>query len=79
MEAQSQKSSFYKIKINKSDSELINTFLFSPKIYRFTNTVSVCGFLNFPLNWSNWELPKKLHKKNLEIISFTTTEIIVGW
>lgn len=71
--------SFYTIKIDKADSEIINEKLFEPKIQKFLHSTSVCCYLNFPKNWVNWELPKRLHKKNLKIISFDKTKIVVGW
>jgi hypothetical protein len=71
--------SFYEIKIHKSDSEIINEYLFSPKIVKFMDSTSICCYLNFPNNWVNWQLPKRLHIKDLKIISFDKTKIIVGW
>ena len=71
--------SFYEIKIDKEDSEIINEKLFEPKIQKFLDSTSVCCYLNFPKNWANWELPKRLHKKDLKIISFDKTKIVVGW
>jgi hypothetical protein len=71
--------SFYEIKIDKADSEIINEKLFEPKIQKFLDSTSVCCYLNFPKNWANWELPKRLHKKDLKIISFDKTKILVGW
>jgi len=73
------RSSFYEIKIHKSDSEIINEYLFSPKIVKFVDSTSICCYLNFPYNWANWQLPKRLHKKDLKIISFDKTKIVVGW
>lgn len=71
--------SFYEIKIDKEDSEIINEKLFEPKIQKFLDSTSVCCYLNFPKIWANWELPKRLHKKDLKIISFDNTKIVVGW
>ena len=71
--------SFYEIKINKLDSEIINEYLFSPKIVRFVDSTSICCYLNFPHNLTTWKLPKRLHKKDLKIISFDKAQIVVGW
>jgi|JI10StandDraft_1071094.scaffolds.fasta_scaffold800852_3 hypothetical protein len=71
--------SFYEIKIHKSDSEIINEYLFEPTIYRYKEVSVVHDYLNFPHNWRSWHLPKKLHKKDLKIISFDKTKIVVGW
>jgi hypothetical protein len=59
--------SFYEIKIHKSDSEIINEYLFEPTIYRYKEVSVVHDYLNFPHNWRSWHLPKKLHKKDLKI------------
>jgi hypothetical protein len=69
--------SFYEIKIHKSDSKIINEYLFSPKIVKFVDSTSICCYLNFPHNWAIWQLPKKLHKKDLKIISFDKTKIVL--
>jgi hypothetical protein len=71
--------SFYEIKITKSDSEIINEYLFKPTIYRYKEVSVIHDYLNFPHNWRSWHLPKKLHKKDLKIISFDKKKIIVGW
>ena len=71
--------SFYLISIDKEYSEIINENIFKPKIVKFLDSTSICCYLNFPYNWMNWCLPKKLHKKNLKIISFNKTQIVIGW
>lgn len=71
--------SFYEIEIHKSHSKIINEYLFNPKIVKFVDSTSICCYLNFPLNWTNWHLPKRLHKKDIKIISFDKTKIVVGW
>jgi hypothetical protein len=71
--------SFYEIIIHKSDSEIINEYMFSPKIVKFVDSTSICCYVNFPHNWANWRLPKRLHKKDLKIVSFDKMKIVVGW
>jgi hypothetical protein len=65
------------INISKHDSDVINQYLFSPQIVKFIGGSSVCGHLNFPHNWRSWAIPKKLHGRDLKILSFDKTKIII--
>jgi glutathione peroxidase-family protein len=73
------KNKIYEINIDKSDSKIINDYLFEPKIVKFVNSTSICCYLNFPYNWTCWILPKKLHNKDIEIISFNKNKIVIGF
>jgi hypothetical protein len=67
------------INISKSDSLLINEFLFNPSITKYVNVIYIHSFLNFPYNWTSWKLPKNLLKKDCNISFFDKTKIVVSW
>ena len=71
--------SFYVIKIHKELQDKINIHLFKPTIYRFVERSVVSDYLGYCNNWTSWYLPKRLHNKNLKIVSYDETQITVGW
>ena len=71
--------SFYVIKIHKELQDKINIHLFKPTIYRFVERSVVSDYLGYCNNWTSWYLPKKLHNKNLKIVSCDKTQITVAW
>jgi len=71
--------SFYVIKIHKELQDKINIYLFKPTIYRFADRSVVSDYLGYCTDWTTWYLPKRLHNKNLKIVSYDKTQITVGW
>jgi hypothetical protein len=69
----------YEIKIHKSNSDIINEFLFNPKIYKYKHISVVHDYLNFPHNWTTWHLPKRLQRKDIKITAYDKTRIVISW
>jgi hypothetical protein len=69
----------YIVNICKSDSLLINDYLFNPKITKYVNTICIYAYLNFPYNWKSWNLPKFLLEKDCKISFFDKTKIVVSY
>jgi hypothetical protein len=71
--------SFYVIKIHKELQDKINIHLFKPTIYRFVERSVVSEYLGYCTDWITWYLPKRLHNKNLKILSYDKTQITLCW
>jgi len=67
----------YTIRLSKKETDIIFEGLFNPKIIRFAKITCVGAFLNYPDNWTMWQLPQELHNKDLEILNFDKNKIVI--